>query len=206
MAQRARWRALGALIALILALSNAPVVSATLSVLVGGAIVFLALQDNMSPKRRRNHDQGAALPHHRFSVAAILALLIGLNIRATNALGEGDAERIYNDLVKIGIAQEDARAAVLARMAATRNTNVTELERLRGQSTLFSGGATKSTCDDLVPGKFDTVESVIARYTVEGGAWAEIAQRVTAERQADPNLDAMAFVKGIHAVNCDGGE
>ena len=141
-----------------------------------------------------------------FSVAAILALLIGLHIRATNALGEGDAERMYNDLVKIGITEEDARAAVLARVTATKDTVVTERERLLGQSTLFSAGATEPACDDLAPGKFNTLESVIARYTVEGGVWAEIAKRGTAERQANPNLDAMAFVKGMYAVNCDGAK
>ena len=196
--------ALGALIALILALSNTAVASATLSVLVGGAIVFLALQDNILPNRAGAMTKAMLYRIIGFSVAAILALLIGLHIRATNALGEGEAERMYNDLVKIGITEEDARAAVLARVAGTKNTDVTETERLLGQSTLFSGAATKPACDDLAPGKFDTVESVIARYTVEGGVWAEIAKRVTAEHQADSNLNAMAFVKGMHAVNCDG--
>ena len=189
--------ALGALIALILALSNTAAASATLSVLVGGAIVFLALQDNISPKRAGIMTEALLYRIIGFSVAAILALLIGLHIRATNALGEGDAERMYNDLVKIGITEEDARTEVLARVAAT-----TETERLLGQSTLFSGGTTKPTCDDLTPEKFATVESVIARYTVERGVWAEIAKRVTAERQADPNLDAMAFVKGMYTVHC----
>ena len=198
--------ALGTLIALILALSNTATASATLSVLVGGAVVFLALQDNISPKRAGTMTEALLYRIIGFSVAAILALLIGLHIRATNALGEGEAERMYNDLVRIGISEERARTAVLARVASTRNTAVTERERLVGQSTLFSGGASKPTCDDLAPGKFDTVDSVIARYTFEGGVWDKIAKRTIAERKTDSNLSAMAFVKGMHAVNCDGAK
>lgn len=195
--------ALGSLIAMILALSHTAVASATLSVLIGGAIVFLALQDNILPSRAGTMTEVLIYRIIGFSMAAVLALLIGIHLRATNALGESEAKRLYDDLVEIGIPHKEARATVLDHVKSTKNSEDSDIERLIGTSTLFTGGASELTCADLAPVKFNNAESIIARYTTEGGVWAEIAKRVSAERTVDPSIHAMSFVKGLYAVNCD---
>lgn len=195
--------ALGALIAMILALSHTPVASATLSVLVGGAVVFLALQENILPSRAGTITKVVIYRIIGFSVAALIALLIGLHIRATNALGDSETRRLYYDLIEIGIAPKDARVVVLERAKKVNEPKDTAIERRVRTSSLFSNDINEATCAELTPDTFNNVESVIATYKTASGVWPEIAKRVEAELDANASIDGISFVKGLYAVNCD---
>jgi hypothetical protein len=195
--------ALGALIAMILALAHTPVASATLSVLIGGAIVFLALQENILPQRAHTITKVLLCRIIGFSVAALVALLIGVHLRATNALGENDSKRLYDDLTEIGITPKDARVAVLERVTKMGQTANAATERRIRTSSLFSDDINEATCAEMKPGRFSNVESAIATYTTAEGVWPELAERAKAELGSDDSVDGMSFIRGMYAVNCN---
>lgn len=195
--------ALGALIAMILALSNTPVASATLSVLVGGAVVFLALHENIMATRAVPMTKVQILRIIGFSVAALIALIIGLHLRATNALGVSETRQLYYDLVEIGITESEARVAVLKRVTQVDESQESATERMIRTSSLFSDDIDEGTCAELAPSTFNNMESLIATYTTAGGVWPKIAKHVRAELDTEASIDGMSFVKGLYSVNCD---
>lgn len=193
---------LGALIALLLSLSNTAVISSTLTVLLGAAVVFLALQDKISIQRADSMTPALLYRITGFAVAGIVALLIGLHLRASNTFGDRDTVRLYSDLVEIGISKENARTLILERLKGTAAPAETETERLVHSTTLFSSDASSTSCENMDPSLFKNVESLIVRYTAEGGEWRIIANTVRASIRKRPEIDGVNLAKGLHLAYC----
>jgi hypothetical protein len=193
---------LGALIALLIALSNTAVVSTTLTVFLGAAVVFLSLQDKISPGRADSMTSALLYRIMGFAVAAIAALLLGLFLRASNAFGDSDTIRLYRDLIEIGVTEEVARKTILEHLKVETSPAETETERLVHSTTLFSSGASETSCSDMDPTNFNNVESVIARYTAEGGAWKRIANTVQKAMNTKSKIDGPSFVAGLYTSYC----
>lgn len=194
--------ALGALIALLMSLSNTAVVSSTLTVFLGAAVVFLTLQDKISTERADSMTPALLYRIFGFAAAGIVALLIGLHLRASNTFGESETVRLYNDLIDIGVSDVNARRLVLERLKGTTVQSETEKERLVYSTSLFSSDASSASCSNMDPALFANVESLIDSYTAEGGEWKKIANTVRGSITAKTEVDGVNLAKGLYAAYC----
>lgn len=194
--------ALGALISLLMSLSNTAVVSSTLTVLLGAAVVFLTLQDKISTERADSMTPALLYRIFGFAAAGITALLIGLNLRASNAFGESDTVRLYNDLIEIGIPEKSARSLVLERLKGVTAQPETENEKLVHSTTLFSSNASSESCSSMDPALFANVESLIVSYAAEGGEWKNIANTLSNAITAKTEVDGVNLAKGLYVAYC----
>ena len=194
--------ALGGLISLLLSLSNAAVVSSTLTVLLSAAVVFFALQDKISIDRADAMTPALLYRIIGFAGAGIVALLIGLQLRASNSFGDSENVRLYHDLIEIGVEEKDARNLVLERLKGTVASTETEGERLVRSTTLFTSEASGATCSNLDPSLFSDLESLLVRYKAEGGEWQIIANTVSDALSAKSEIDGGDLVRGLYFSYC----
>lgn len=195
---------LGAFIAFLLALSNTDVVSATLSVFLGAAVVFLSLHDKISPNREKSMSTELLYRIIGFTFAGIFALFIGLFLRASNPFGDSEILRLHNDLIEIGIEKNVAREVVIEHLRRGKKTEETERERLVHSTTLFSSSASIVSCLNMEPNKFNNLESLITRYQAEGGGWKIIASIISKTIEANPSLDGVILATNYHSIYCMG--
>lgn len=194
--------ALGGYIALLLGLSSTPVVASTLTVLLGAAAVFLALNDQLPGGSPREMTEAVLYRVIGFSLAGVVGLLCGLFLRASDAFGVSPNVQLYEDLVTIGVAEKTARELVLEQLVASEPRQENAADRSRRSTTLFSTGSSAPTCAELDPTKFTNAESVLARYQFEGGEWTKIASTVRAAVEGDASTDAMALLIALYTVHC----
>jgi len=192
---------LGALVALLIALSTAPVVATTLSVLVGAAVVFLTLNDKISPARAGAMTTDVLIRILAFSIAGVGALLIGLHLRGSNALGDSLLVQHYNAFVEVGFTEEDARLKAEQLFANTYPADIPSDERMINQTVLFASPTTTS-CRALSPQSFNDIDSIRARYVVERGVWQQMLDSLDAAISQNPATHEISFLVGMHTALC----
>lgn len=198
---------IGFLIGLLVSLSNAPVVAATTSVLVTGALVFLSMSKGQQARDTNNRALGRLVG---FSISAVVALLLGIYLRAHNSLGQSSSAMLYRELVQIGVLPDDARKAVLASISPVRpaeksdtgsDKQVLETRKLNSTS-LFSVEASQTSCESLDPRKFKTYADVKARFAVEGADWIRATNAAEAAVIGHPEADVKSVLTGIFISIC----
>ena len=193
--------ALGTLVALLIALSTAPVVATTLSVLVGAAVVFLTLNDKLSPGRAGAMTTNVLVRILAFSIAGVVTLLVGLHLRASNALGDSPLVLHYHALIEIGFAEEDARLKAERFFANTYRPGTSSDERLVHQTVLFASPTTHS-CYRMSPQSFGNIGSIRASYTTERGVWQQALDSLDAVLEQNPTTHEVSFLVGMHTALC----
>jgi hypothetical protein len=136
-----------------------------------------------------------------FCLGAIMALFVGLYIRSTDALGEGQLVRDYKELVEIGVSQEDARKLVTetyAEMSKKRS----ELQSLVLMSTLFAEETPPANCEEMNPARMADDTSLRARYLTEGGNWKNAVVLFDAEARLNSSLNLRDYLTSAHTSIC----
>lgn len=194
--------AIGAFVALLIALSHSPVVASSLSVLLAAAVLFLALNDKVPSSRPKEMSPDTLARIVGFGGAAIVALLVGLDLRANNRFGESEVATEYRDLVKIGVPAADARAAVLRAMSARPAASASDKERMVKTFSLFSAQATAAACDEMEPSRFKEDLGLRAKYKGEAGPWAQALASYDRAASDVPKTDLHVFLAGYHSAMC----
>ncbi|KQW43175.1 MULTISPECIES: hypothetical protein [unclassified Ensifer] len=192
---------LGGFLALLIALSQSPVVAPTISVLVAAAVVYLALNDALPIERSTSISTELHLRTIGFCVGGIAALIVGLQIRSTNGLSENQLVTDYRSLLAIGLLQDDAQKLVsnsYTQLAGARS----EAERLVGMSVLFSSDAAPANCDEMRPERFADDASLRAKYLSEGSPWMKAVTSYDVAIRGDAAINLRTYLTTAYASIC----
>lgn len=201
--------ALGAFVALLIALSHSAVVSSSLSVLLAAAVIFLSLSDKLQSGNGSQMTPELLAIILGFSAAAIVALLLGIHLRASNSLGESPLASDFSELKAIGLSEEDARKIAVASFTAneggadakdsTSSAGTTELLKT---TSLFSTTATPANCSEMNPLSYNDLDSIRSKYLAEGEPWRTMIAALDEAQKSIPDLDPKSFILGLHHGAC----
>ena len=194
---------LGTFVALLIALSNSPVVASALSILLAAAVLFLALNEKLPIQQASNMSVDLLWRIIGFSTAASLALLLGLNHRVTITSNGSQLAAEYASLRGIGMDEDRAREVAVNAFAFRSNQQETERERLLGTFSLFSVPKKEINCSEMESGGFVDVSSVRFTYETEGGQWSKIVGSLDEHLRSDASVDQQSFLLGSYSAICD---
>ena len=194
---------LGTFVALLIALSNSPVVASALSVLLAASVLFLALNERLPIPRASEMSVHLLWRIITFSAAASVALLLGLNHRVTITSNGSQLAAEYANLLDIGLDENRAREAAVSAFVFRSSRHVTEKERILSTFSLFSTSGTEVDCLEMEPGEISDVSSIRTKYDSEGGQWSKVVRSLDEYLGSNNSVDPRSFFLGSYSALCN---
>lgn len=193
--------ALGAFLALLIALSTSPVVAPTVASLLAAALLFLALTDKLPVGHQAPLSSEVLARILSFSVFAAIALVVGLYVRTTSIERSRSIVGIYEEIKGIGFSETEARVLSLD-IYKTQQATLTEHERAAGTTVLFGRETNNAICDELEPSKFADVTGLATKFEFYGGSWSGAISYSKQYRLDKSPSEYMAFLTGFYTAMC----
>jgi hypothetical protein len=185
--------AIGGLVGLLLGLS----VSETVGAVVAGLTALIGAFFGLVERAPALPSAGPARIAG-FALGAAALALVGVHLRATDALGASEADRLAA-WRGIGFSPEEARGLVAFEKLglAPEGTAVAAAPQAARTTALFNSGAAES-CAALSQPVYGSAAALRSAFVAEGGAWAGFAEAVPDA----PEAEQTALLRAALALVC----